>query len=175
VLTYFGCRNSCRSSSTCSAVLRPSSRWPQTSPNPLAKLKQYFTQRFYHATLCWRGIRCRRMSICPSVCLSVTSRHCIETSGQIELVLKCRLPPNYPRLCYKEIWVPPNTRALPSGTLSQTLDLENFSTACILCCEQNSLSLSTVELVDNTCMTIDGRVMGLAVYYKSISCNPVSV
>jgi len=39
---------------------------------------------------------------------------------------------------------------LPSGTLPQTLDLENFATAS-RCCQQNS---STVELVDRT---YDGR------------------
>jgi len=45
--------------------------------------------RFYRATLCWRGIRCRRVSVRPSVtsCLSITSRYCIETTGRIELVL----------------------------------------------------------------------------------------
>jgi len=30
----------------------------------------------------------------------------------------------YPMLYYKEILVPPKIRVLPSGTLSQTLDLE---------------------------------------------------
>ena len=45
--------------------------------------------RFYRATLCWRGIRCRRVSVRPPVtsCLSITSRYCIETTGRIELVL----------------------------------------------------------------------------------------
>ena len=40
---------------------------------------------------------------------------------------------------------------LPSGTSSQTLDLENFVTASRSCCQRN---LSTIELVDNT---YDGR------------------
>ena len=43
-------------------------------------------------TLCWRDICCVtallfvRPSVCMSVCLSVTSRYCIETTGRIELV-----------------------------------------------------------------------------------------
>ena len=36
---------------------------------------------FYRATLCQRGICCRR------VCPSVTRRYCIETDGRIKLVL----------------------------------------------------------------------------------------
>jgi len=36
---------------------------------------------FYRATLCYRGICCRRVSVRPSVCcLSVTSRHCTKTA-----------------------------------------------------------------------------------------------
>ena len=45
---------------------------------------------FYCATLCWRGICCRRLSVCLSVCLPVrpSVRHkpyCIETTGRIQL------------------------------------------------------------------------------------------
>jgi len=45
----------------------------------------------------------------------------------------------------------------PSGTLSQTPDLENFATASRSLCQQNSSSSSssTVELVDDTYTTID--------------------
>ena len=43
----------------------------------------------------------------------------------------------------KEIRVSPKIRVLNAGTLSQTLDLENFATAS----QQNSL---TVELVDHS-------------------------
>jgi len=32
-----------------------------------------------------------------------------------------------PTLCYKEIWVSPKIRVLPSGTVSQTPDLETIS------------------------------------------------
>ena len=35
----------------------------------------------------------------------------------------------YPTLLYKETRVSPKVRVLPSGTLSQTLDSENFFTA----------------------------------------------
>jgi len=61
----------------------------------------------------------------------------------------------YPTLCYKEIWVSPKIRALPSGTLSQTPNLENFATASRSRYQQNSSSTSTVELVDHTCTTVD--------------------
>jgi len=46
-------------------------------------------------------------------------------------------------------------RILPSGTLSQTPDFENFATISRSCCQQNSSSSSTVELVDDTYTTID--------------------
>ena len=38
--------------------------------------------------------------------------------------LQYRLPLVYPTLCCKGIWVSPKIRSLPSGTLSQTLDLK---------------------------------------------------
>ena len=38
------------------------------------------------------------------VCLSVTSRYCIETTARIELVFNLQ---TYPKLCLKEIWVFP--------------------------------------------------------------------
>jgi len=49
-------------------------------------------------------------------------------------------------LCSNEIRVPPKIRVLPSGTLPNILDLENFATASRSCCQQNS---STVEFVDH--------------------------
>jgi len=60
---------------------------------------------------------------------SVTSRCCIEKTGQIELVLARRLPFTHPTLCYKEILASPKIRVLHFKTLSQTPDLENFVTA----------------------------------------------
>jgi len=54
--------------------------------------------------------------VCAVVtCLSVTSWYCTETTGWIELFLAWTLLSTYPTLCYKEIWVSPKTRVLPSG------------------------------------------------------------
>ena len=53
-----------------------------------------FTSRCY-ASLVYAVV------LCPSVCLSITSRFCIETTGPIELVLAWRLPSIYPTLCWK--------------------------------------------------------------------------
>jgi len=95
---------------------------------------------FYRATLCQRSIIAvvvgLSVSLSLSVCLSVTSRYCIETSGRIELVLAWRLPSTCFTLHWKERWVSPNTRALPSGTLSQAPDLENFATASRSRCQK---------------------------------------
>jgi len=93
-----------------------------------------------------------RLSVCPSV----TSRYCIETTGRIGLVLARRLPSTYTTLCYKEIWVSPKIRVLPSRTLSQIPDVENFATASRSRRQQNSSSSSsTVEFVDDTYTTVD--------------------
>ena len=56
----------------------------------------------------------------------------------------------------KEIWVSPKIQVLSSGTLSKsnTPDLENFATASWLHCQQNSFVM--------------------AVYYKSVNCNPLT-
>jgi len=47
------------------------------------------------------------LSLCLSVCLSVTNWYCIETTERIELVLARRRSSAYPTLCYKEIRVSP--------------------------------------------------------------------
>jgi len=95
----------------------------------------------------------------PSVCPSVTSRYYIETTGRVDEsreYLARRLPSTYSTLRYKEIWVSPKIRVLPSVTLSQTPDLENFATASRSRCQQHSSSSSsTVEPVDDTYTTID--------------------
>ena len=70
-------------------------------------------------------------------------------------VLAWKLPSTYPTLCYREIWVSPKIRVLPSGTLSQTRDLDNFATVSQSCCQRNS---STVDLVDHT---YKGRWVGV--------------
>ena len=68
--------------------------------------------------------------VCPSVCLSqagIVSKRLDESSW----FWARRLRSTYPTLCYKEIGVSPKirVRSTSSGTLSQTLDLENFATA----------------------------------------------
>jgi len=45
------------------------------------------------------------MALFPSVCLSVRSRHCVETNGRIELVMTWRLLSTYPTQCCEEIRV----------------------------------------------------------------------
>ena len=112
---------------------------PNTA-TPLLLIRYFFTAR-----------RCASavyvVVMCPSVCLSVTSRCCIETTRRIELVLAWRLHSTYPTLWYKDIWVSPKIRVVPSG-------LENFASASRSRCQQNSLSL-TVEFVDDTYRTVD--------------------
>jgi len=64
-----------------------------------------------------------RLSVCPSVCPSqagVAWKGLDESSW----FLAWRLSSTYPTLCYKEIWVSPKIRVIPSWTLSQTTDLE---------------------------------------------------
>jgi len=113
----------------------------------------FCTARRYASAIC-----CRRVTVCPSVrpsvCLSVTSRYYMETTGRIELVLARKLSSIYPALRYKEIWVSPKIRTLSSESLSQTSDLENFATASRSRCQQHSSSSTTVEFVD-TYTTID--------------------
>ena len=67
----------------------------------------------------------------------------------------------------KKILVPLKIRVLLSGTLSRTLDLENFATTSRSRCQQK---LSTVELVDNI---YNDRCV-VAVYYTSAGCKPIS-
>jgi len=63
-----------------------------------------------------------------SVCPSVTSRYCIETTERIGIVLAQRRHSTYytrlTTLCCKRIRVSQKLRVLPSGTLYQILDLE---------------------------------------------------
>jgi len=115
--------------------------------------------------------------VCPSVCLSVclsvcsSNRCCIETTGQIELVLARRLPSTIPTLCYKEIGVSPKIKVLPSGTLVPNSGRRKFR-------HGKSIALSTKFVV-----VVDGRPCWrhlcdsrrvVAVYYKSVNCNPLT-
>ena len=106
---------------------------------------------------------------CPSVRLSqagVVSKLLDESSWLLAL----RLLSIHLTLCYKEMWVSPKIRVLPSGTLSRTQDFKNFAAASRSRCQQ-------LVVVD------DGRVCRrqqydnrrvVAVYYKSINCNPLT-
>ena len=71
------------------------------------------------------------LSPCVRLSVSVTIRYCVETTGQIEVVFVMDV-------CCKEMCVPAKIRALPSGTLSQTLYLENLAVASGSRCQQNS-------------------------------------
>ena len=62
-------------------------------------------------------------------------------------------------------------RVLPSGSLLQTLDLENFATASRWCGRLNS---STVELVDHTYEGRAPRDWIHTVCYSLIDCNPLT-
>ena len=85
-------------------------------------IKPIFTARRYTSAVF--------AAILLSIRPSVTSQYCIETTGDIVLVFGTEASFHLrPTLCYKEIWVSPKIRVRPSGTLSQTLDLENFATA----------------------------------------------
>jgi len=111
------------------------------------------------------------LSSCVRPSPSVTSRYCIETTGRIELVFSIEASFPHRTLCGKEIWVSPKVRALTFRTLSQTLDFKNFATAIRSHCQENSSSSSMVELVDDTYVYDNRQVV--AVYYKSVNCNPL--
>jgi len=69
------------------------------------------------------------MTLCLSVSVrllqvGVLSKRLNESSW----FLARELHLTYPAPCYKEIWVSPKIRVLPSETLPETLDLENFAT-----------------------------------------------
>jgi len=60
-----------------------------------------------------------------SICLSVTSQYCVETTGRIELVFDMDASFHLSHTsCCKEIWVSRKITVLHSRTLSQTPDLE---------------------------------------------------
>jgi len=102
-----------------------------------------FTARRY-ASAVYDVAVCRYVS----VCLSVTSRYRVETTRRIELVLAWKLSLTYPYTELQGNSGVSKIRVLSAGTLSQTLDLENFATTSQQRCQLNS---STVELVDCTC------------------------
>jgi len=111
---------------------------------------------------------CVRLCVRPSQA-GVVSKRPDESSW----FLAWRLLSTY-KCCYEEIWVSPTIRVLPSKTsLSQTPDLENFATASrdrvvnkSCRCRRRRSSLLTTPRYDNR------RVV--AVYYKSVNCNPLT-
>jgi len=64
------------------------------------------------------------VSVCVSECVSVTRWYCIEMAARIELAFANGIPSTLATPCFKEM--SPKIRVLPFGTLSETLDLENF-------------------------------------------------
>ena len=107
---------------------------------------------------------------CPNVRPSVTSRYCSETTRRRLLFS------TYPTPCYKKIWADPKIRLLPSGTLFQTPDLENFATARRSYRQQtrrrgrrrSSLLMTPVGLRQSTSRA------WLFTASRSISCNPIT-
>ena len=88
--------------------------------------------------------------VCPSVCHKpVLYQKRLDESS-------CFSFGTYPTPCHEEISVSPKIRVLYAETLSHTPDLENFSVAASRSrCEPDSSSSSTVELVDDTCTSVD--------------------
>ena len=61
------------------------------------------TISFYRATLCLRGICCRRVSVCLPVCLSQASIVSNDWTNRDGFFLARWLPSTYPTLSYKKI------------------------------------------------------------------------
>jgi len=126
----------------------------------LLLLPLIFTARHYASAVC-------AVIVCPSAYPSVHRKPVSHRNDESNWFLAWELPSTDPTLCCKKILVPLKIRVLLSGTLSQTLDSENFATTSRSRCQQK---LSTVELVDNI---YNGRCV-VAVYYTSASCKPIS-
>ena len=123
---------------------------------------------FCRATPYQRGTCCRLVSVCLSVRPSQAGIVPKRLDGQswffvsfLWPILSC----SYGNSDISKI------RVLPSGTLPQTLDLENFATASRWCDQQNS---STVEPVDYVYGGRASRVSMHIVYYTSVDCNPLT-
>jgi len=99
------------------------------------------------------------------------NRNAIETAQRIQLGFGTGASFN---ISHNVLWGNSSIskiRVLPSGTLPQTLHLENFATASRSCCQQNS---STVELVDHTYERSTRRCWTHVVYYTSVDRNPLT-
>jgi len=74
---------------------------------------------------------CPCLSVCLSVCVCHKSVFCRNGwTNWAGFWHGSFFPPILHCMCYKEIHVSSKIGALPSGTLFQTLDLDNFTTAC---------------------------------------------
>ena len=109
--------------------------------------------------------------VCPSVRLSVTSRHCIETTRRIELVFGTGASFNL-FILYTVLRKFNISRITVHSceTLPQTLDIENFATASRWCGQQFSLTVAPVHY------TYDGRARRgwtHEAYYQLVDCNPL--
>jgi len=124
---------------------------------------QYLLFNLYYVSLCFY-LRVNKDEY------NIASKRLDESSW----FLAQRLPSTYRTLCYKELSVSPKIRILPSGTLSQTSDLENCATASRSRCQQNSSSsLSTVEFVGDTYTAVDESWL-FTTTHKSVNCNPLT-
>jgi len=89
-----------------------------------------FWHSSYRATLCWRSICCG----CVSVCASVTSRYCVETTGRIELVLArtlsftCHTLCSSPELSLLSVL----TNTLPGPSASEVTTLWRYTSLFII-------------------------------------------
>ena len=77
-----------------------------------------------------------------SVCLSVTSWSLIKMAEWMELFLAYRLPLAYPTLCWKGVSIITQN----NGTLSETLNLADFS-AFLLFCQGTSITTTVVNFI----------------------------
>ena len=126
---------------------RTTSACKQSSTHPAVLLRAYWwvtgswhVGSFYHAMLCQRGICCHRASLCHKLILyrnDWKNRARFWRGGFLPPILHCVIRKSEYLL----------KLVLPSGTFSQTPDLDNLATAIWSCCQQNSLSLQLVSAV----------------------------
>ena len=101
----------------------------------------------------------------PSVCLTVTSRHCIETTGRIELA-------SYQRSYIVLLGISKNEDTFLWDLVTNS---EHFATARRPRCQQNSSSSpSTAEFVDDTYMTVDDLLRICYPYLDSKTASTIA-
>jgi len=113
------------------------------------------------------------LSVC--VCMCVTS-WCSTKMVWADFGMEASFDAStYPTLCYNEIRVAAKIRVLPSETLSQTLDLENFATA-----SRSLLGVLSVKLTDGRsygysrfidCITDGRRACDASTYHTLTACS----